>query len=145
MIDRSPSCGQDDEVTTPFDDPQAELAWMFLQCLSEGADVDECFGLLSDDFTYWSIVTRKTVDKATLRDEVERRKRRVELSLDFIQCFNDGESVVIEAEADGETADGLHYNSPAVFIFETRDGLIVSLRQYSDTQVAAHVFGPANA
>ena len=24
------------EVTTPFDDPQAELAWMFLQCLSEG-------------------------------------------------------------------------------------------------------------
>ncbi len=132
-------------MTTPFDDPQAELAWMFLQCLSEGADVDECFGLLSDDFTYWSIVTRKTVDKATLRDEVERRKRRVELSLDFIQCFNDGESVVIEAEADGETADGLHYNSPAVFIFETKDGLIASLREYSDTQVAAHVFGPTNA
>jgi uncharacterized protein len=33
-------------VTTPFDDPQAELAWMFLQCLSEGGDVEECFGLL---------------------------------------------------------------------------------------------------
>ncbi|MDT5253254.1 MAG: uncharacterized protein QOH07_2205 [Mycobacterium sp.] len=131
-------------MTTPFDDPQAELAWMFLQCLSQGGDVDECFGLLSDDFTYWSIVTRDSVDKATLRNEVERRKRRVELSLDFIQCFNDGESVVIEAEADGETADGLHYNSPAVFIFETRDGLIARLREYSDTQVAAHVFGPAN-
>ncbi|MGA7135218.1 MAG: nuclear transport factor 2 family protein [Mycobacterium sp.] len=131
-------------MTTPFDDPQAELAWMFLQCLSEGGDVDECFGLLSDDFTYWSIVTRDSVDKATLRNQVERRKRRVELSLDFIQCFNDGESVVIEAEADGETADGLHYNSPAVFIFETRDGLIARLREYSDTQVAAHVFGPAN-
>ena len=131
-------------MTTPFDDPQAELAWMFLQCLSEGGDVDECFGLLSDDFTYWSIVTRDSVDKATLRNEVERRKRRVELSLDFIQCFNNGESVVIEAEADGETADGLHYNSPAVFIFETRDGLIARLREYSDTQVAAHVFGPAN-
>jgi uncharacterized protein len=131
-------------MTTPFDDPQAELAWMFLQCLSQGGDVDECFGLLSDDFTYWSIVTRDSVDKATLRNQVERRKRRVELSLDFIQCFNDGESVVIEAEADGETADGLHYNSPAVFIFETRDGLIARLREYSDTQVAAHVFGPAN-
>ena len=131
-------------MTTPFDDPQAELAWMFLQCLSEGGDVDECFGLLSDDFTYWSIVTRDSVDKATLRNQVERRKRRVELSLDFIRCFNDGESVVIEAEADGETADGLHYNSPAVFIFETRDGLIARLREYSDTQVAAHVFGPAN-
>jgi uncharacterized protein len=130
-------------VTTPFDDPQAELAWMFLQCLSEG-DVDECFELLSDDFTYWNLLTRNSVDKATLRDEVERRKRTGELNLDFIQCFNDGESVVIEAEADGETADGRRYHSPAVFIFETRDGLIASLREYSDTQLTSHVFGPAN-
>jgi uncharacterized protein len=130
-------------VTTPFDDPQAELAWMFLQCLSDGGDIDECFGLLSDDFHYWSNVTRESVDKAALRDEFERRKRRVELSLDFVQCFNDGESVVIEAQADGETADGVRYDSPAVFIFETNDGLIVSLREYSDTQLAAQVFGPA--
>ena len=86
-------------MTTPFDDPQAELAWMFLQCLSDGADVDECFGLLSDDFTYWSIQSPEPVDKAALRREVERRKRRVEVSLDFIRCFNDGESVVIEAQA----------------------------------------------
>jgi uncharacterized protein len=132
-------------MTTPFDAPSAELAWMFLQCLSEGADVNECFELLSDDFTYWSIVTRRSVDKATLRDEVERRKQRLELNLDFLQCFNDGESVVIEAEADGETSDGVHYSSPTVFIFETRDGLITSLREYSDTQVSAHVFGLARA
>ena len=132
-------------MTTPFDDPQAELAWMFLQCLSDDGDVDECFGLLSDDFTYWSIVTRDSVDKAALREEVERRKRRVELSLDFIQCFNDGESVVIEAQAEGETADGVRYDSPAVFVFETRDGLIVSLREYTDTQLAARVFGPAGS
>jgi ketosteroid isomerase-like protein len=132
-------------MTTPFDAPSAELAWMFLQCLSEGADVNECFELLSDDFTYWSIVTRRSVDKATLRDEVERRKQRVELNLDFLQCFNDGESVVIEAEADGETSDGVHYSSPTVFIFETRDGLITSLREYSDTQVSAQVFGLARA
>src|SRR3984885_3220340 len=118
---------------------------MFLQCLSEGVDVDECFGLLSDDFTYWNLLTRSSVDKATLRDEVERRKQRVELNLDFLQCFNDGESVVIEAEADGETSDGVHYSSPTVFIFETHDGLITSLREYSDTQVSAHVFGLARA
>jgi uncharacterized protein len=132
-------------MNTPFDDPQAELAWMFLQCLSDGGDVDECFGLLSDDFTYWSIVTRNPVDKTALRGEFERRKNRMELNLDFIQCFNNGECVVIEAETDGETADGVHYDSPAVFIFETRDGLIASLREYSDTQLAAKVFGPANA
>jgi len=132
-------------MTTPFDDPQAELAWMFLQCLSDGGDVDECFGLLSDDFTYWSIQSRQSIDKAALRQEIERRKSRADINLDFIQCFNDGESVVIEAVVDGETTDGVHYNSPTVFIFETRDGLIVSLREYSDTQIAADVFGPATS
>ena len=132
-------------MTTPFDDPQAELAWMFLQCLSDGGDVDECFGLLSDDFTYWSIQSRQSIDKAALRQEIERRKSRADINLDFIQCFNDGESVVIEAVVDGETTDGVHYNSPTVFIFETRDGLIVSLREYSDTRLAAQVFGPANS
>jgi uncharacterized protein len=143
MIDRQRAGRQDDDVTTPFDDPQAELAWMFLQCLSDGGDVDECFGLLSDDFTYWSLQSRASIDKAAMRREVERRKSRVEMNLDFIQCFNDGESVVIEAVTDGETADGVLFDSPAVFIFETRDGLIVSLREYGDTQLAAQVFGPA--
>ena len=132
-------------MTTPFDDPQAELAWMFLQCFSDGGDIDECFGLLSDDFTYWSIQSRETIDKAALRQEVERRKRRVEMNLDFIRCFNDGESVVIEALTNGETADGMRYSTPTVFIFETRDGLIVSLREYGDTQLAAQVFGPAGS
>jgi uncharacterized protein len=132
-------------MTTPFDDPQAELAWMFLQCLSDGGDIEECFGLLSDDFTYWSIQSRQSIDKAALRQEIERRKSRADINLDFIQCFNDGESVVIEAVVDGETTDGVHYNSPTVFIFETRNGLIVSLREYSDTQIAADVFGPATS
>jgi ketosteroid isomerase-like protein len=136
------TASQDGGVTTPFDDPQAELAWMFLQCLSDGGDVDECFGLLSDDFTYWSLQSRASIDKAAMRQEVERRKSRAEMNLDFIQCFNDGESVVIEAVTDGQTADGMRYDSPSVFIFETRDGLIVSLREYSDTQLAAQVFGP---
>ena len=132
-------------MTTTFDDPSAELAWMFLQCLSEDADVDECFDLLSDDFTYWNIATRHSVDKTAFRTEVERRKQHLELNLDFLQCFNDGESVVIEAEADGQTRDGVHYNSPVVFIVETRDGLITSLREYSDTRLIAHVFGLASA
>jgi uncharacterized protein len=132
-------------MTTPFDDPSAELAWMFLQCLSDGGDIDECFDLLSDDFSYWSIVTRESIGKSALRQEFERRRQRVELDLEFVQCFNDGESVVIEAEAHGETTDGVSYHSPAVFIFETRDGLISSLREYSDTRLASQVFGAASS
>jgi ketosteroid isomerase-like protein len=127
-------------VTTLFDNPQAELAWMFLQCLGDG-DVSECFDLLSDDFTYWSILSRASIDKATLRHQIEQRRRRVEIVLDLIRCVNDGENVVVEAQGEGVTADGVRYDSPYVFIFQTRDGVIVSLREYSDTRLAAQVLG----
>ncbi|ORW00252.1 hypothetical protein AWC15_09070 [Mycobacterium lacus] len=127
-------------MTTPFDDPQAELAWMFLQSLCEGGDLDEGFALLSDDFTYWSIVTRTAFDKATLRGAVERRKKAFEVNIEFIRCVNEGETVVVEGQVDGVTADGTRYDSPFVCIFETRDGVIVSLREYSDTQALAEVY-----
>jgi uncharacterized protein len=133
------------DVTTPFDDPQSELAWMFLQCLSDGGDADECFGLLSDDFTYWSNHTRESADKAALRHEIERRKSRAEMNLDFLQCFNDGENVVIEAITEGHTTEGAPYSNPTVFLFETRDGLIISLREYGDTKLAEQVFGSADS
>ena len=125
---------------TPFDAPQAELAWMFLQTISEDGDLDEGFTLLSDDFTYWSIYTRVSVDKQMLRRGIERRKQVLELTIDLRRCINDGDTVVVEANASGTSADGVAYNSPFVCIFETRDGLIVSMREYSDTQSLAKVF-----
>jgi ketosteroid isomerase-like protein len=131
---------QDGDVTTPFDDPQAELAWMFLQCMCEGGDLDEGFALLSDDFSYWSIVTRTSFGKETLRRAVERRKKLIEVNIELLRCINQGETVVVEGETDGMTADGTKYDSPFVCIFDTQDGLIVSLREYSDTQSLAKVF-----
>ncbi len=128
-------------MTTPFDDPQAELAWMFLQNLSDDGDLDEGFSLLSEDFTYWSNVTRKTYDKAQLRRVGEWMKSQITINFDLISCLNEGENVVIEAQADGLTTAGVHYDGPMVFLFETHDGLITSLREYSDTRLAAAAFG----
>jgi uncharacterized protein len=125
---------------TPFDAPHAELAWMLLQSLSEGGDVDEGFTLLSDDFTYWSLYTRLCLDKQNFRRAVDQRKRIVEINIDLLRCINEADTVVIEANADGRTADGRHYHSPFICVFETRDGLIVSMREYSDTRSAAELF-----
>jgi uncharacterized protein len=124
---------------TPFDAPQGELAWMFLQTISEDGDLDEGFTLLSDDFTYWSLYTRVSVDKQMLRQGIERRKQVLELTIDLRRCINDGDTVVVEANASGTSANGVPYNSPFVCIFETRDGLIVSMRDYSDTEALAAV------
>jgi uncharacterized protein len=124
-------------VMTPFDAPQAELAWMFLQSMSEDGDLDEGFDLLSDDFTYWSLFTRSECDKDTLRRSIEDRKRTLEVTIDLLRCVHEGDTIVVEAHAEGTTADGLKYDSPFVCIFETSDGLIASMRLYSDTHAVA--------
>jgi ketosteroid isomerase-like protein len=129
------------DVTTPFDDPQAELAWMFLQSLCDGGDLDEGLALLSDDFSYWSIITRSPFDKETLRRAIEQRRHYLpEISIELIRCINEGETVVVEGQVDATTAEGARYDSPFVCIFDTRDGQIVSAREYSDTRLAAGVF-----
>ncbi len=114
---------------------------MFLQCITEGAELDEYFGLLSDDFSYWSVLDREPIDREALRRQVEQRKRKLRITLELMRCINEGETVVIEAEADCVTPDGKHYESPAVFIIDTRDGQIVSVREYTDTRFAAEVLG----
>ncbi|OBJ05992.1 hypothetical protein A5659_22095 [Mycobacterium sp. 1165196.3] len=124
-------------MMTPFDDPQGELAWMFLQSTSDGGDLDEGFSLLSDDFTYWTLYTRTSCDKDAFRRGVERRKQELELTIDLVRCVNEGETVVVEAQASGTTSAGVEYDSPFVCIFDTRDGLIVSMRLYSDTRAVA--------
>jgi uncharacterized protein len=130
-------------MTTPFDDPQAELAWMFLQSLCEDGDLDEGFALLSDDFIYWNNTTRTSSDKADLRQLSEWRKTIVELNYDLVGCLNEGQNVMVEALAEGVTTAGVRYDSPMVFIFETNDGLITSLREYGDTQLNINAFGAA--
>ena len=127
-------------MTTPFDDPQAELAFMFLQSMCEGGDLDEGFALLSDDFTYWSIVTRRTMDKEAMRRANERRQEVFHVNIDLLRCVNEGETVVIEGQTEGVATDGTKYDSPFVCIIETQDGMIVSLREYSDTQSFAKMF-----
>jgi uncharacterized protein len=129
---------------TPFDAPQAELAWMFLQSMTADGDLEEGFTLLSDDFTYWSLFTGVSFDKETLHQALERLRQLLYLTIDLRRCINEGDTVVVEANATGATSAGVPYDSPFVCIFETRDGLIVSMREYSDTRAQAAVL-PADA
>ncbi|WP_046296343.1 nuclear transport factor 2 family protein [Mycolicibacter arupensis] len=128
-------------MATPFDDPQAELAWMFLQGICGDDELDDIFALVSDDFTWWTILTREAVDKDELRLEVEQRRRGLRIELELVRCINEHETVVIEALGDCVTADGSHYDSPLVFIVDTQDGQIVSVREYTDTRYAGPLLG----
>ena len=98
--------------------------------------------LLSDDFTYWSIITRTSFDKDdAAREQSSDANAIVETSTSScIRCVNEGETVVVEGAGRRRpptTASAT--TAPFVCIFETRDGLIMSMREYSDTRLAATV------
>ncbi|MEB3051079.1 nuclear transport factor 2 family protein [Mycolicibacter sp. MYC123] len=128
-------------MATPFDDPQAELAWMFLQGLCGDDDLDDVFTLVSDDFTYWSILTGQELDAAGLRRQTEDRRLGLRVNLDLLRCINEHETVVIEAQGECLTSEGSSYQSPLVFIVDTSDGRITSVREYTDTRFAGEVLG----
>ena len=128
-------------MATPFDDPQAELAWMFLQGLCGDDDLDDIFTLVSDDFTYWSILTGQELDADGLRRQTEERRHGLRVNLDLRRFIHEHETVVIEARGECQTSEGSSYESPLVFIVDTNDGRIVSVREYTDTRFAGQVLG----
>ncbi len=114
---------------------------MFLQGICGDDDLDDIFALVSDDFSYWSILTCEAIGAEALRQQVEQRRRGLRVSLDLLRCINEDETVVIEAEGDCVTADGTRYHSPLVFIVDCHDGRIVSVREYTETRFAGEVLG----
>jgi ketosteroid isomerase-like protein len=125
--------------------PQAQLAWNFLQGLCQGGDLDGAFDLLSDDFVYWSNVSRAESDRDYLKNASRWRSTFVPVTMEFIDEAVDGPTVVIEALGDGTTTLGDRYNSTYVYIFKVTDGHLTSMREYCDTKLVAEVLGRAGA
>lgn len=46
----------------------------------------------------------------------------------------EGDKVAVEAESEGEHISGQNYNNEYHFLFKFRDGKLVSLREYMDTE-----------
>jgi uncharacterized protein len=121
--------------------PNAAVAWSFLQGLCVGGDLDEAFDLLSDDFVYWSNVTRAESDKPYLRQASDWRTQFVPITLELKRAVVDGDVVVIEAEGDGTTVNGDRYNNVYAYVMEVRNGLVTSMREHCDTKLTSEIFG----
>jgi uncharacterized protein len=118
----------------------AALAWSFLQGLCRDGNLDEAFDLLSDDFQYWSNVTRSVSDKAYLRAASDWRTVFVPMTLELQRAVVDGDVVVIEAEGDGMTVEGDRYNNVYAYVMTVGDGRITSMREHCDTKLVAETF-----
>ena len=51
----------------------------------------------------------------------------------------EGEFVAVEAESDGDHASGQHYHQHYHFLFEMRDGKVLRMKEYMDTELVTEV------
>ncbi len=61
------------------------------------------------------------------------------LSFKVTGMVAEGDKVAVEAESDGMHASGTHYHNYYHFLFTLRDGKVVQLKEYMDTELATDV------
>ncbi|WP_165845541.1 nuclear transport factor 2 family protein [Streptacidiphilus pinicola] len=66
------------------------------------------------------------------------------LRLQVTDMIAEGERVVLEWTSQADARGGLRYDQHCIGVFTVRDGRIVSVREYLDTEHARHVLFSAN-
>jgi ketosteroid isomerase-like protein len=61
------------------------------------------------------------------------------LSFEVLGMVAEGDKVAVEAESDGLHASGVNYHNHYHFLFTLRDGKVVQLKEYMDTELATDV------
>lgn len=130
-------------------DANARLVNTFFDALSN-RDVDEVLATLDNDASYWVAgrfplagTYTKSQFEANLRGQNPDFRsppftRPMQLTISGIT--SQGDRVAVEAKATGELDDGSEFVNDYHYLFIVRDGRIVELRQYMDTQATNDVF-----
>jgi ketosteroid isomerase-like protein len=110
----------------------------FFKAMSEG-DVDTLINTYAEDGTVRTMgntLISGTFNKDQIRNFAGSIYEVFPQGLTFtiLGMTAEGERVAVEAESQGEHVSGKHYNNEYHFLFEFRDGELVSLREYMDTE-----------
>ncbi len=107
---------------------------------------DEALDLLADDATWWIAGTTDIsgeYSKAQFADLVkgiaENAPNGIKVTPDTLTA--EGDRVSMEAESYGEISNGKVYNNFYHFMHTLRNGKLVSVKEYLDTQHVQDVFG----
>lgn len=103
---------------------------------------------LADDVTFRAIGSNswsmKITGKENLIREIYARVRdRMDGSLksEMSRIFADGDFVIIEANGRNTLKDGRPYNNEYCLVFRLRDGRIVEITEYLDTELVSSTLG----
>jgi ketosteroid isomerase-like protein len=122
------------------------LVTRFWQAFSNGK-FDEVLAMLADDATWWVAGTTAlsaTYNKkefANLLGQIAPMAPKG-LSVTPTALCAEGDRVSVEAVSYGEFTNGRVYKNEYHFMIVVRDGKLVSVREYLDTEHVTATFGP---
>lgn len=118
----------------------------FLETFSTG-DIPAILDMMTDDATWWVAGSVAGISGCNDKDTLGTLLREVRtvyaegrLQITPVSMIVEGASVACEATSHALLWDGRTYANQYHFRFETRDGKIGSVREYSDTQHMVDTF-----
>ena len=120
-----------------------ELVRRFMSCLSRG-DVDGFVGMYHPQGCVWTsgkTLISGTSNKAQIAAAGSAIFEAFPDGLAFTihSMVAEGDKVAVEAESKGMHASGVLYNNLYHFLFEFREGKLLSLKEYMDTELVTDI------
>lgn len=121
-----------------------ELAIAFLRHIENG-NIDNALNMASDDLTYW-LPGPGSMNKKQFKDffgPIGSMVRSIRFSITGSTV--EADRVALEAESMADLTNARTYENKYHFLFEFRNGEIVSIREYADSAPAMAAFSPNSA
>jgi uncharacterized protein len=119
-----------------------KLVIRLIEDLSSG-QLDQAFGAVAPDATWWVAGTPQPYTKQQYRDLCAQShtifKSGPLLTIKAVTAEDD--RVALEAESDADLVNGKHYHNYYHFLFVIRDGRVIEAKEYLDTKHVAESFG----
>jgi uncharacterized protein len=112
------------------------------------SDIEGALNTMSDDATWWIPGKKERSPSAGLypKDKIGRLFHRMVnalesgLKMTVVSCIAEGDHVALEVVSAGDLKTGRQYRQEYHMLLKFRDGKIVSVREYLDTQHANDVW-----
>lgn len=131
--------GPDAQVQDSAEDLKAK-ACRVIELLAKG-HFEDAEKMLHPEVRWW-VIGQGDMSYRRLRDLSEATEGRLAIrNVKFIAALAEGETVAIEAVGEMAFPDGRPYRNAYSIIVKFKDGLVLEMREYFDTDYALKIFG----
>ena len=128
---------------TSLSEQNRQRAIRFIECLSAG-DTEGFLAFYHPDATLWTS-GRTLISGRYNLEEISTSAVGVldafpnGLKFTITATTAEGERVAVEAESRGDHSSGQHYHNRYHFLFRFKDGRIIELKEYMDTELVSDI------